>query len=73
MPDIKPKAEDYAFQMVLSGAESFIEDDMDEDEELNDEQQHRLSIEFGYALLKAIRENRAILVSFARDHYRDKA
>lgn len=53
MPNqISGKAEDYALQMVLSGAESVIEDDLNEDGELDDEQ-HTRSCEFGYALLKA--------------------
>jgi hypothetical protein len=66
--EISGAAEDYAFQMVLSGAESFIEDDLNEDGELSDEQ-HERSCEFGYALLRAIRDQRAALLKVAREHY----
>jgi hypothetical protein len=65
---ITAKAEDYALQMVLSGAESVIEDDLNEDGELDDEQ-HTRACEFGYALLHAIRYHRSTLLTTAREHY----
>lgn len=66
--EISTKAEEYALQMVLSGAESVIEDDLNEDGELTDEQ-HERSCEFGYALLHAIRYHRSTLLTAAREHY----
>ncbi len=69
--EISAEAEYYALDMVLSGAESFIEDDLNEDGKLSDEQ-HERSCEFGYALLKAIRDNQAALLNAAREHYLSK-
>lgn len=65
---ISNEAEAYALQMVLSGAESVIEDDLNEDGELDDEQ-HERACEFGYALLRAIRDHRSALVATAREHF----
>lgn len=65
---ISTEAEAYALQMVLSGAESVIEDDLNEDGELSEEQ-HTRSCEFGYALLHAIRYHRSQLLTTAREHY----
>jgi len=69
---ISPEAERYALRMVLSGAESFIEDDLDEDGELDDEQ-HTRAVEFGYALLHAIRYHHRRLLATAREHYAEEA
>lgn len=65
---ITAAAEIYAFNMVLSGAGSFIEDDLNEDGELSDEQ-HTRACEFGYALLHAIRYHHSQLLTTAREHY----
>lgn len=65
---VTPKAEHYALDMVLSGAESVIEDDPNENGELSDEQ-HTRACEFGYALLHAIRYHRSTLLTTAREHY----
>lgn len=69
--EISAQAEQCALQMVLSGAESVIEDDLNEDGELSDEQ-HERSCEFGYALLHAIRYHRSQLLTTAREHYLSK-
>lgn len=69
--EISTEAEAYALQMVLSGAESVIEDDLNEDGELSDEQ-HTRACEFGYALLHAIRYHRSQLLTTAREHYVSK-
>lgn len=68
MTDIDQAVEKYALDMVLHGAESFIEDDLNEDEELT-KKQHTRACEFGYALLKAIDYHRSQLLSTAREHY----
>jgi len=69
--EISTEAEQYALQMVLSGAESVIEDDLNENGELSDEQ-HERACEFGYALLHAIRYHRSQLLTTAREHYVSK-
>jgi len=69
--EISTEAEQYALQMVLSGAESVIEDDLNENGELSDEQ-HERACEFGYTLLHAIRYHRSQLLTTAREHYVSK-
>lgn len=62
-----PEVERYALQMILSGAESLIEDDLNEGGELTDEQ-HTRACEFGHALIKAVRDEQSLLLRRAHDY-----
>lgn len=60
MPELTP-TERYAVDLILDGAESAVEDDMNEDAEVTDEEQEDAN-DLVYQIIHAIRTNpRALL------------
>lgn len=57
--------EEYAIGMVAAGAESTIEDDLNEDDEVT-EDDHKLAIKLAYGMVRAIRDHPGVLVAMAR-------
>jgi hypothetical protein len=56
--------EQYALDMVLNGAESTVEDDMNEDGEIGEED-HEAACDLGYRIIKVIRANRDVVLGWA--------
>lgn len=57
--------EEYAIGMVAAGAESVIEDDLNEDDEVT-EDDHKLAIKLAYGMVEAIRDHPGVLIAMAR-------
>lgn len=57
--------EEYAIDMVAAGAESVIEDDLNEDDEIA-EADHEAACELGHAIVRAIRANPDAILALAR-------
>jgi hypothetical protein len=61
--------EEYAVDLVVDGATSFAEDDMNEDGEVADEN-HQDACDLALEIAKAIRDNpQAVLALVARAHH----
>lgn len=57
--------EEYAIDMVAAGAESLIEDDLNEDDEISDED-HKAAVDLALAMVRAIREFPDVVIAMAR-------
>lgn len=58
--------EEYALGILTSGAESHIEDDIDEDGELATEEDHQKAVDLAYELIRIIREKPGILLELVQ-------
>lgn len=58
--------EEYALGIVTDGAESMVEDDMDEDGDLPGEEEHEKAVDLAYALIRVIREQPGVLLELVK-------
>lgn len=58
--------EEYALDAVANGAESYIEDDIDENGDLASNADHAAACKLGLAIVRAIRANPDAILALAR-------
>jgi hypothetical protein len=61
--------EDYAIELLADGAESTIEDDLNEDGNLSEEE-HDEACHLAMAIVQAIRANPQVIIALARGELR---
>lgn len=61
--------EEYAFDLVVDGATSYIEDDIDEDDELPTREDWLEARRLAFALVEAMRDNPEYFLSPGRERW----